>query len=116
MRSLKEIWKFAFSPKVIIPPSPDELAMRFAAALIHAGKHENPDAAIHAAWWAVPSFYLGRLEYERRIGPMYFAMVNSTEAGWPGEDHDDGSEYTVRAGHDVEPKDFEHMADLHAGC
>lgn len=96
MRTLKEIWTYANSPKVIIPPSPDQLAVAFAAALMSSGKYaDSPEAAIIAAWWAVPAFYTGRAEYQTKIGPMYFHMQSEVT-----EDH--GEEYTVSAGHDVD--------------
>lgn len=61
----------------IIPPKPDDLAVAFAAALMMTGKYESPGAAIHAAWAAVPEFYLGRKMYAEQIAPMFFVPVDS---------------------------------------
>jgi len=62
-------------------PTPDQLAMSFAAALMMTGKYESPEAAIGAAWAAVPEFYMARLHYAQHIAPMFFAPVLA-----PGED------------------------------
>lgn len=96
MRTLKEIWDFARSPRVVIPPSPDQLAVAFASALIMSGKYDNAGAAISQAWWVVPEFYRGRQEYQEKIAPMYFGGVLASDA-------DPGAEYDVASGHDAEP-------------
>ena len=79
MRTLREIWAFArsksnierrldavYSPPI---PSPYDVALVLAPAYVMWGKYENPDAAIAAAWWGVPAFYLGAAEYNKIIAP-----------------------------------------------
>ena len=70
-----------------IPPSPDELAMRFAMALMVSGKYsENPAAAIGAAWAIVPEFYIQRLQYATKIAPMFFTVGGqSTDETYNGD-------------------------------
>lgn len=82
MRSLKEIWDYARGKEKI--PTPDELAVTFAAALMASGQYDptNYNAAVEAAWWAVPEFYRGRRLWQTQIFPMMFAPMSSD----PGED------------------------------
>jgi hypothetical protein len=61
------------SPSVVIPPSPDALAVAFSQALMSTGQYETPGAAISAAWHVVPEFYMGRQHYAQEIAPMFFA-------------------------------------------
>lgn len=82
----------AFAPRnplqgAPVPPSPDELAMRFAAALMANPKYaENPGAAIGAAWAIVPQFYMDRLQYATKIAPMFFTVDGqSTDDTYNGE-------------------------------
>lgn len=104
MRTLREIWAYARSPKVIIPPSPDQLAVAFGSALLASGKYnDSPDAAIIAAWTVVPAFYEGRAMYTTKIAPMHFAVTMPAAGPVAWMQDDDGEEYTVRAGHDAEP-------------
>lgn len=74
MRTLKEIWQFSQSKAEIAPPSPDEIALRLAAALMASGQYDaaNYSAAVEAAWWAVPEFYRGRLLWQTTIFPTMF--------------------------------------------
>ena len=82
MRSLRDIWRFAFSPPApTLPPSPDELAKSFAAALMTTGAYADERAAIKAAWWAVPAFYQGRHEYVTKIAPLYFLATENPAFG-----------------------------------
>lgn len=57
------------------PPAPDEIAVAFAAALLGTGRYENADAAIGAAWSAVPHYYMWRETYSEKIAPMFFKPV-----------------------------------------
>jgi hypothetical protein len=77
MRSLKDIWNFARSPKAVTPPAPDELARTFAHALIASGM--DPAAAISQAWWAVPHFYQGRAKYVTVVAPTFYGMSPERE-------------------------------------
>lgn len=74
MRSLKEIWAYAFETNAEPPkiPSPDELALVFASALMSSGNYDptNYSAAVEAAWWAVPEFYRGRILWQTTIYPL----------------------------------------------
>lgn len=82
MRTLREIWAFAFSkPEAYAPaiPSPYEVALAISSALIQTAKYENPDAAISAAWWAVPSYYQGAGEYNRVIAPALLFGIGPSE-------------------------------------
>lgn len=49
----------------VIPPSPDQIALTLAAALVSAGCEAG--AACMKAWWAVPEFYEGRRTYVETI-------------------------------------------------
>lgn len=121
MRSLKEILAYAFGAKTVTPPFPDELALHYSAALMQSGRYESPEAAIAAAWWTVPHFYIERLNYQNKIAPMFFVPVlngNAFEAANRGDPVNnsataavftDEPEYTVsegRAMHDVDPVDL----------
>lgn len=84
MRTLREIWAFAFSqaePEAYAPPvpSPYDVALAISSALIQTAKYENPDAAISAAWWAVPSYYMGAAEYNRVIAPALLFGIGPSE-------------------------------------
>jgi len=61
-------------------PRADELAKLFAAALMQTGKYETPEAAIGAAWAAVPAFYSSALFYAEHIAPMFFAALGDDGA------------------------------------
>lgn len=50
------------------PPSPYEIALRISCALLSTGKYgEDAGAAIVTAWTTIPTFYAGRLEYEKHM-------------------------------------------------
>lgn len=61
--------------KVIAPPAPDDIALRFASALLASGQYEDAAAAIARAWWLVPEFYIGRRVYVNQIAPLYFTTA-----------------------------------------
>ncbi len=66
-------------------PTPDQLAVAFAAALMMTGKYETPAAAIYAAWAAVPEFYVARLMYAEKIAPMFFSPIGQPNGSdYPG--------------------------------
>ncbi len=92
------------APTPILPPSPDQLAMTFASAMIASGRLDNMEAAIMAAWWAVPEFYRGRIDYQEKIAPLYFTGM--------GRQEPEDAPFNSEAQNDA---DFGHMADLHAG-
>lgn len=84
-----------------VPPSPDELAMRFAAALMSNAKYaENPMAAIGAAWAIVPQFYLDRLQYATKIAPMFFTVGGLVVDDFTFEEGGD-EVMTVHQGQDI---------------
>lgn len=45
------------------PPAPDDLAIRFAQALLTRGGFETDDAAVATAWAIIPTFYIWRERY-----------------------------------------------------
>lgn len=53
-------------------PGPYDIAMAFGAAAVMSGKYESIEAAMGAAWAAIPGFWNGRDLYQTQIGPMYF--------------------------------------------
>lgn len=62
----------------ILPPSPDEIALLFAAALMcKSGDTMSAEAAVMNAWWAVPHFYTGRQEYVDKIAPTMFGVAKA---------------------------------------
>lgn len=60
-------------------PRADAIALQFAAALMQTGKYDTPEAAIGAAWSAVPEFYMAALRYSQTIGPIFFAAVSDDD-------------------------------------
>lgn len=110
MRTLKEIFEFLKGETVATPvriPTPDDLALAYSSALMISGKYESPEAAISAAWHAVPHFYLDRLFYQSDIAPMFFKPREASEP--------ELSRAEARAMQDAEPN-YGVMADLHAGA
>lgn len=101
MRSIKQIWAYAFGTEEVTPPKPDELAVAYGAALMQSGRYESAEAAIIAAWWAVPHFYTGRYEYMRTIAPMFFIKSGSFT-----EDEPEFTRAEARAMHDADPSDL----------
>lgn len=48
----------------VIPPSPDQVALAIIQGMFASGKYgDTVEAVIHAAWVAVPQFYIGRHMY-----------------------------------------------------
>lgn len=51
------------APKSAQPPSPYEIALAIAGALISTGKYEDPGAVMKTAWLMVIPFYQGQADY-----------------------------------------------------
>lgn len=59
-----------------LPPSPDQLAMAFAAAMLANPKFDGDEPKVMAlAWHAVPHFYIWRDKYGREIAPQFFVAT-----------------------------------------
>lgn len=89
MRSLKDIWIYAFGSKRMFeeapappPPSPDQIALALAQGFMASGKYDDAAAAISQAWWAVPEFYRCRMEWASIIAPTFWpAQFASPDEG-----------------------------------
>ena len=58
----------------IIPPSPHEIALQFAAALLSSPKFaDDHSAAVSTAWTLVMAYYQGEEIYRQTIEAMYAA-------------------------------------------
>lgn len=69
-----------------LPPSPDEIALAFAAALMtKTGDAMSAEAAVLNAWWAVPHYYVGRSEYVNKIVPAVFGAPTVFEPDFADE-------------------------------
>lgn len=56
---------------VVVPPSPDEIALRFAASMLASGRYgDDFGAALSAAWYATAQFYVTRAT----VWPDAFAL------------------------------------------
>ncbi len=74
MKPFREIWKFAFStqPPTPPPPSPYDIALTLAAALLSSGRFgDDGGAAMDTAWMLVIPFYQGQVAYGRQVGAMF---------------------------------------------
>lgn len=69
--------------KQVVPPKPDDVALAFAAAMLGSGRFgDDYNAAVMAAWAAVPHFYTGRVWYAGKIAPMFFVPVAPRPSWW----------------------------------
>lgn len=78
----------------VMPPKPDDVALAFAAALLSSGRYgDDNEAAIVAAWSAVPAFYVHRVTTYPKVAGMFFVPYDQGAAF-----ESDGLEFGQRPG------------------
>lgn len=78
--TLKQIWQYARTDLKAVPPSPHEIALRCAAAILGSGKFgDDMTAPMDVAWRCVLPFYAGQKSYLEQGAMMYQMSVHASE-------------------------------------
>jgi hypothetical protein len=83
--TLDQVIEFANSDlETAKPPSPYDIAITMAAALLSSGRFgDDPSAAMETAWILVTPFYQGRLAYERNTQMLFDLSRHASQAEEP---------------------------------
>lgn len=78
--TLKQIWRYARTDLKAVPPSPHEIALRCAAAILGSGKFgDDMTAPMDVAWRCVLPFYAGQKSYLEQGAMMYQMSLHASE-------------------------------------